>query len=51
MGCQFSRNGGADKAKSMGFEVSQVLGDMDSIDESSWSEKMKTLPNQEMSDL
>ena len=47
----FGVDGGADKAKSVGFEVSQVLGDMDSIDESSWSEKMKTLPSQEMSDL
>lgn len=47
----FGVDGGADKAKSMGFEVSEALGDMDSIDESSWGEKMKILPNQEMSDL
>ena len=47
----FGVDGGADKAKSMGFEVSQALGDMDSIDESSWGDNMKTLENQEMSDL
>ena len=47
----FGVDGGADKANSMGFEVSEALGDMDSIDESSWRGKMKILPNQEMSDL
>ena len=44
-------DGGADKAKSMGFEVSEALGDMDSIDISSWSGKMKVLPDQDRSDL
>ena len=47
----FGVDGGADKAKSMGFEVSEALGDMDSIDAPSWIDKMKTLPNQETSDL
>ncbi|DAC41275.1 MAG TPA: hypothetical protein HA314_01810, partial [Candidatus Thalassarchaeaceae archaeon] len=41
----FGVDGGADKAKSMGFEVSEALGDMDSIDEYSWSGKMKFLPD------
>ncbi|MBP12215.1 MAG: thiamine diphosphokinase [Euryarchaeota archaeon] len=44
-------DGGADKAESMGFEVSEALGDMDSIDVSSWTGKMKVLPNQDRSDL
>ena len=47
----FGVDGGADKAKSMGFDVSEALGDMDSLDVSSWGGKMKVLSDQDKSDL
>ena len=43
----FGVDGGADKARGLGIEVIEVLGDMDSVDESGW--KGSTLPLNEQS--
>ena len=43
----FGVDGGADKARGLGIEVIEVLGDMDSVDESGW--KCSTLPLNEQS--
>ena len=35
----FGVDGGADKASSMGYDVSKVLGDLDSVKHSVWEDK------------
>ena len=47
----FGVDGGADKARSLGIEVIEVLGDMDSVDESSWKGRTIPLNEQSFSDL
>ena len=47
----FGVDGGADKAHGLGVEVSEVLGDMDSIDESAWKGRTLPLNDQSFSDL
>jgi len=47
----FGVDGGADKAYGMGVEVVEVLGDMDSVDESAWSGRTLSLNEQSFSDL
>ena len=47
----FGVDGGADKARSLGIEVIEVLGDMDSVDESSWKGRTIPLKEQSFSDL
>ena len=47
----FGVDGGADKAHGLGVEVSEVLGDMDSIDESAWKGRTLLLNDQSFSDL
>ena len=47
----FGVDGGADKASSLGIEVIEVLGDMDSVDESSWKGRTIPLNEQSFSDL
>ncbi len=47
----FGVDGGADKALSMGYEIYEVLGDMDSVDSSIWEGKMTLLMDQDRSDL
>jgi thiamine pyrophosphokinase len=47
----FGVDGGADKAHGLGVEVSEVLGDMDSIDESAWKGRTLLLNDQSVSDL
>ena len=47
----FGVDGGADKARSLGIDVIEVLGDMDSVDESSWKGMTQPLNEQSFSDL
>ena len=47
----FGVDGGADKARSLGIDVIEVLGDMDSVDESSWKGMTLPLNEQTFSDL
>tara|TARA_Y100000994_G_scaffold130927_1_gene107301 strand:- start:933 stop:1460 length:528 start_codon:yes stop_codon:yes gene_type:complete len=47
----FGVDGGADKARGLGIEVIEVLGDMDSVDESSWKGRTLPLCEQSFSDL
>ena len=47
----FGVDGGADKARSLGIDVIEVLGDMDSVDESSWKGMTLPLNEQSFSDL
>ena len=47
----FGVDGGADKAKDLGVEVVEVLGDMDSLDESAWKGRTLPLNEQAFSDL
>ena len=47
----FGVDGGADKAQSLGVEVVEVLGDMDSLDVSSWQGSTTPLKEQSCSDL
>ena len=47
----FGVDGGADKARSLGIDVIEVLGDMDSVDESSWRGRTLPLNEQSFSDL
>ena len=47
----FGVDGGADKANGMGVEVVEVLGDMDSVDESAWRGRTLSLNEQSFSDL
>ena len=47
----FGVDGGADKAQSLGVEVVEVLGDMDSLDVSSWQGSTTPLKEQTFSDL
>ena len=47
----FGVDGGADKAYGMGVEVVEVLGDMDSVDESAWRGRTLSLNEQSFSDL
>ena len=47
----FGVDGGADKANDLGIEVVEVLGDMDSIDESAWKGRTLPLNEQTFSDL
>ena len=47
----FGVDGGADKAKDLGVEVVEVLGDMDSLDESAWKGRTLPLNEQTFSDL
>ncbi len=44
-------DGGADKASSMGYDVTNVLGDLDSVDHSKWVDKAVLLDDQNRSDL
>ena len=47
----FGVDGGCDKAHSSGIEVVEVLGDMDSLDESAWKGRTLPLNEQTFSDL
>jgi len=47
----FGVDGGADKANDQGVEVVEVLGDMDSLDESAWKDRTLPLNEQTFSDL
>ena len=47
----FGVDGGADKARGLGIDVIEVLGDMDSVDESAWKERTLLLNEQSFSDL
>ena len=47
----FGVDGGADKAYGIGVEVVEVLGDMDSLDESAWKGRTLPLNEQTFSDL
>ena len=47
----FGVDGGADKANDLGVEVVEVLGDMDSLDESAWKGRTLPLNEQTFSDL
>jgi thiamine pyrophosphokinase len=47
----FGVDGGCDKAHSCGIEVVEVLGDMDSLDESAWKGRTLPLNEQTFSDL
>ena len=47
----FGVDGGADKARGLGIDVIEVLGDMDSVDESSWKGMTLPLNEQTFSDL
>ena len=47
----FGVDGGADKARGLGIDVIEVLGDMDSVDESSWKGMTQPLNEQSFSDL
>ena len=47
----FGVDGGADKARDLGIEVIEVLGDMDSVDESGWKGSTLPLNEQSFSDL
>ena len=47
----FGVDGGADKANDLGIEVVEVLGDMDSLDESAWKGRTLPLDEQTFSDL
>ena len=47
----FGVDGGADKANDLGIEVVEVLGDMDSLDESAWKGRTLPLNEQTFSDL
>ena len=47
----FGVDGGCDKAHSCGIEVFEVLGDMDSLDESAWKGRTLPLNEQTFSDL
>ena len=47
----FGVDGGADKARGLGVEVIEVLGDMDSVDESAWKGRTLPLYEQSFSDL
>ena len=47
----FGVDGGADKANNLGVEVVEVLGDMDSLDESAWKGRTLPLNEQTFSDL
>ena len=47
----FGVDGGADKARGVGIEVIEVLGDMDSVDGSAWKGRTLPLYEQSFSDL
>ena len=47
----FGVDGGADKANDLGIEVVEVLGDMDSLDESAWKGRTLPLDEQTFGDL
>ena len=47
----FGVDGGADKARGLGIDVIEVLGDMDSVDESAWKGRTIPLNEQSFSDL
>ena len=47
----FGIDGGADKAKAAGFEVSEVLGDLDSVDIGDWKGQSTLLSDDSSSDL
>ena len=47
----FGVDGGADKARGLGIDVIEVLGDMDSVDESAWKGRTLPLNEQSFSDL
>ena len=47
----FGVDGGADKARGLGIDVIEVLGDMDSVDESAWNDMTLPLNEQSFSDL
>ncbi|MEC7743831.1 MAG: thiamine diphosphokinase [Candidatus Thermoplasmatota archaeon] len=47
----FGVDGGADKARSLGYTVSEVIGDLDSVDTDSWSGSMNNISDEDNSDL
>ena len=47
----FGIDGGADKAIAAGFEVSEVLGDLDSVDIADWKGKSTLLSDDSSNDL
>ena len=47
----FGVDGGADRALESGIEVDEVLGDLDSVDASSWGGRVVELTDQSTSDL
>ena len=47
----FGVDGGADKAKNAGYDVIEVLGDLDSVDSEEWNKKSTELPDPSNSDL
>ena len=47
----FGIDGGADKANAAGFEVSEVLGDLDSVDIGEWKGQSTLLSDDSSSDL
>ncbi len=47
----FGVDGGADGASGLGIEVQEALGDLDSVDTSTWGGKSVHLPEQNTSDL
>ena len=47
----FGIDGGADKAIAAGFEVSEVLGDLDSVDIAGWNGKSTLLSDDSSNDL
>ena len=47
----FGVDGGADRAAEAGFEVDQVLGDLDSVDSDKWRGRTYELADQSSSDL
>ena len=47
----FGVDGGADKAKAAGFEVSEVLGDLDSVNREDWQGQSTLLSDDSSSDL
>ena len=47
----FGVDGGADRAAEAGYEVEQVLGDLDSVDSDRWRDRTYELADQSSSDL
>ena len=47
----FGVDGGADKARASGYSVSEVIGDMDSVDTGAWRGSMNRISGEDNSDL